>query len=391
MPRSASVRASTLVARRLASFTSISLLLEQLREVLVEALAAGFAVADAPFELVEFPLQDVLLHQRRGHHDLDHRDAALPLPLLRQPLTQHRHQVQPQLRLLEFLLVDVEQGDQALDRHRRVGRVDGGEHQVARVGGPQRGRDGVGVAHFADQDHVRVLPHHRPQGVVEALAVGPDLDLADQALGVVVLEFDRVFHGDDPLGPRAVDLADDGRQRRDLPLPVVPADDDDAAMSGRPAPRPRREAQVVELRDLGDDPPHDDREPPAAMEDVGAEAGAVGHDVRDVQRPLLLEHVPLLGRLDDQLDHLGHVFVGGGGAVEEPRLAVHPDHRDRPGLEVQVRAVHLHGRLGVVVERQPPLLDVNFGLGGMVGVGLGVFDDLPDFAALDGGHGWIPC
>src|SRR5690348_1062594 len=52
------------------------LLLEQLREVLVEALAAGLAVADGAFELLEFALEDVLSHQRGGHHDLDDRDAA---------------------------------------------------------------------------------------------------------------------------------------------------------------------------------------------------------------------------------------------------------------------------------------------------------------------------
>src|SRR3712207_7789101 len=45
------------------------LLLEQLRQVLVEALAARFAVADGAFELFELAFEDVLLHQRRGHQD----------------------------------------------------------------------------------------------------------------------------------------------------------------------------------------------------------------------------------------------------------------------------------------------------------------------------------
>src|ERR1700726_3095309 len=50
------------------------LLLEQLGKVLVEALAARFAVADGPFELLELALKDVLSHQRRGHHDFNDRD-----------------------------------------------------------------------------------------------------------------------------------------------------------------------------------------------------------------------------------------------------------------------------------------------------------------------------
>ena len=62
IPRSARFSASTLLARRLASCDVDDLLLEQLGQVLVEALAAGFAVADGAFQLFEFAVEDVLPH-----------------------------------------------------------------------------------------------------------------------------------------------------------------------------------------------------------------------------------------------------------------------------------------------------------------------------------------
>src|SRR5689334_3869911 len=68
------------------------LLLEQLRQVLVEALAPRLAVAHRAFELLELAVEDVLPHERRGHHDLDDGDAALTVAALGEALAEHRHE-----------------------------------------------------------------------------------------------------------------------------------------------------------------------------------------------------------------------------------------------------------------------------------------------------------
>src|SRR5439155_1635955 len=83
--------------------------------------------------------------------------AALALAALGQALTDDRDQVQRQLRLLELLLKRIEERDHALDGHRRVGGVDGGEDQVSRVRRPQRGGQRKAVANLADQDGVGIL------------------------------------------------------------------------------------------------------------------------------------------------------------------------------------------------------------------------------------------
>src|SRR5262249_51344155 len=47
------------------------LLHEQFGQVLVEGLAAGLALADGALQLFELAFDDVLLDDRRRHHDLD--------------------------------------------------------------------------------------------------------------------------------------------------------------------------------------------------------------------------------------------------------------------------------------------------------------------------------
>ncbi len=72
----------------------------------------------------------------------------------------------------------------------------------------QRRVRGLGVAQLADQDHVRVLPEHAPQCLLEADGVEADLALVDDAAAVGVQDLDRVLDRDDVLAPRAVDVVE---------------------------------------------------------------------------------------------------------------------------------------------------------------------------------------
>ena len=101
------------------------------------------------------------------------------------------------------LLVGREHVDDAVDRLGRVLRVQGGEHEVAGLGRGQRGRDRLQVAHLADEDHVGVLAQGGLQRGREALRVGAQLALVDEALLVAVEELDRVLDGHDVLLARA--------------------------------------------------------------------------------------------------------------------------------------------------------------------------------------------
>ena len=94
--------------------------------------------------------------------------------------------------------------------------MDGAEDQMPRFGGHQRHLEGFGVAHFADQDHVRVLAHDVAQPVGEVRHVNAHLALVDDRLGVRVQVFDRVLDGDDVERLGLVDDLDQRRQRGGL-------------------------------------------------------------------------------------------------------------------------------------------------------------------------------
>ena len=65
------------------------------------------------------------------------------------------------------LLVRRIERQHAVDRLRRVGRVQRGEHEVARVGRLERGVERLEVADFADEDDVGILAQHAAQRLRE--------------------------------------------------------------------------------------------------------------------------------------------------------------------------------------------------------------------------------
>ncbi len=139
---------------------------------------------------------------------LDRRDAPLAVEPWDQAhgndAAQDRGQLDAHLALLERR----EDRDDAVDRFRGIDRVQGGEHQVPGLGGRQGRLDGFVVAHLADQDHVRILAQGRFQGGLEALGVGADLALVDDAFLVAMQKLDRVLDGDDMRLAVGVDVVD---------------------------------------------------------------------------------------------------------------------------------------------------------------------------------------
>jgi hypothetical protein len=139
----------------------------------------------------------------------------------------------------------------------------------------------------------------------------------------------------------------------------VPENDDDPTVELGELFQDRRQRQILEVRDLRDDPPHHDRIAFAAVEDVRAEAGQPLKGIRHVDRALMIQIVPLflwlLLPLDDLLDDRGHRFIAERRHIEEARAAIDADHRHAAGLKVDIGPVDLDGGLQEVVERQPAL------------------------------------
>ena len=68
------------------------------------------------------------------------------------------------------------------------------------------------VAHFADENHVRVLTQRSAQRCGETVCVGVNFALVDQTAFVVVEKLDRIFDRQDVFVTIAIDLVDHRRE-----------------------------------------------------------------------------------------------------------------------------------------------------------------------------------
>ena len=102
--------------------------------------------------------------------------------------------------------------DDPVDGLGRRDGVQGGEHEMAGFGGFQGQFDGFQVAHFADENDVRVFAQGAAQGRCKGAGVAADLALVDQAARRSVHEFDGVFDGDDVVAPVVGGVAQHGGQ-----------------------------------------------------------------------------------------------------------------------------------------------------------------------------------
>ena len=175
--------------------------------------------------------------------------------------------------------------DDAVDGARRALRVQRREHEVAGLGGGERGRDRLEVAHLAEEDHVGVLAQRRAQRLAEGRCVGADLALGDDAALVPVHELDRVFDGEDVMRLLRLTSSTIEASVVDLPEPVGPVT------------RTRPRGRIASSRRDGGSPssssvrsssgirPERGAERVALEVDVHAKAREAGNAVREVELP----------------------------------------------------------------------------------------------------------
>ena len=102
-------------------------------------------------DLVGLALADEVGDRRRRHHHLGGDDPADPARVLHEGLRRRRPAASRELRAHLPLLVRREDVDHAVDRLRRVLRVQRREDEVAGLGGGERDRDRLEVAELADR------------------------------------------------------------------------------------------------------------------------------------------------------------------------------------------------------------------------------------------------
>ena len=69
------------------------------------------------------------------------------------------------------------------------------KHEMAGFRGRQRELNGLQIAHFADQDDVRILAQRRSQRVGERSRMGPEFSLVHQTFLGLMNELHRILNG----------------------------------------------------------------------------------------------------------------------------------------------------------------------------------------------------
>jgi hypothetical protein len=288
------------------------------------------------------------VHTRTSEHGTRPVSLGVHDQLLGDHALERGRQHDPDL----LLLVGGEHVDDPVDGLGGVLGVQGGEDQVAGLGGGQRRGDGLEVPQLTDQDHVGVLAQHPAQGLGERVGVLTDLPL---------VMIDRLWSWRNSMGSSTVTMCS-GLVRLmmsisdasvvDLPEPVGPV------TSTRPFRRSVKaltavgNAQRVELRHLVGDGPQGGGDRPPLQRHVDPEPSHAGDGVRGVQLVLLLEPLALGCRQDPE-HHVPDLSLSSTGHPSMGRMA--PCSRMAPGMrgrQVEVRRADGHRVAQQVVDVQ---------------------------------------
>ena len=87
--------------------------------------------------------------------------------------------------------------DDTVDGFSGAGGMERAENQVAGFSGGDGRTDGLQVAHFTDEDAIGILAQSAANGISEGRDVVMHFALGDNAVFVLVIEFDGIFDSDD--------------------------------------------------------------------------------------------------------------------------------------------------------------------------------------------------
>src|SRR5579872_1512033 len=252
-----------------------------------------------------------------------------------QPQTNDCFDDRAELHADLLLLVRGEHVDDAVDGLSRVRRVQGRKHEVPGFGDRQGGGDGVHVAHFADQHHVRVFAQRRAQRVGEAVRVVPDLALIDDRHLMKMQILDRIFHREDVPRHRRVDDVDHRCERGRLTGAGRTGDEHQTVRAHRKVRHHRRQVQAPERRHGRRNGAEHGADDATLAERVDTEAAEAFQAVREVKLEVLLK-LFFLDVRQNAVDQALRIIRRQLGELGRRQAAVDAQHRRQTHAHVQV-------------------------------------------------------
>ncbi len=235
-----------------------------------------------------------------------------------------------------LLLVGREGVDDPVDGALGPGGVQRAKDHVTGLGRGDRTFDRFQVAHFADQDHVRIHPQGSTQGFAERRHVDTNLALVHRATLVLVVVLDRILERDHMVIHRVVHVVDHAGQGGRLATAGGAGDQEQAA---RPIEqlldRFGWQPELLEGQEQVGDLPQHHRDVATLLEDRDAES-SLGAKGEPEVRPAHFLQLLLVPLGSDTLHQTHHVVGFESLGFEFDHAAVETDDGRLLGGEMQI-------------------------------------------------------
>ncbi len=167
------------------------------------------------------------------------------------------------------------------------------EHQMASFRRCQNRRDRLRIAHFPDQNHIRILPQDAPQRSRKIGRIPAHLDLLDDGLPVRVQKFNRVFNGHHVIATMRIHQIHQRGQRRTFAAAGGSRHQNQSLPRFRQTVQQRRQVQRFQRRDTLRQQPETPGQCSPLIMDIGPKAADALPLEAQVHRPVALQFLRL--------------------------------------------------------------------------------------------------
>ena len=224
------------------------------------------------------------------------------------------------------LLIRRENVDDAVDRLGRARSMQGAEDKVTGGGRGQRQLDRFMIAHFTDEQDIRIFTERAAQCSRERARVNADFAMLHETILAAMHKFDRIFDRDDVVVPLQVRVIHHRRERGRLARTGRPGHEHESLFEQRKFFQDRRKTQLLDRQHLRR---NRDGRPPRCRISAGKNSRDNGPDARnfvtEIDVGCFFEDLDLPFRRD-LVDHRLEIVVFERRVIDTHQVAIDAEH-----------------------------------------------------------------